>query len=159
MFIDHTEVDIVVVDEENRQPLPGRPWLTLAINVFSRMVTGFHLSMSEPSRLSLGMCTLPAIFDKTGWLSEHGVSEEWPVAGLPELVDIDNGPDLKSAAFQRACENEGIRIDYRPRGSPHFGGRIERLMETMMQDVHTLPGTTFSSMSERGRKIRRNPPV
>lgn len=150
--IDHTEVDVVVVDEENRQPLPGRPWLTLAIDVFSRMVTGFHLSMSEPSRLSLGMCMLRATFDKTGWLSEHEVSEEWPVAGLPELIGVDNGSDFKSAAFQRACENEGIRIEYRPRGSPHYGGHIERLMGTMMQDVHALPGTTFSNIAERGRQ-------
>ncbi|ESX09817.1 hypothetical protein X767_32630 [Mesorhizobium sp. LSJC264A00] len=27
--IDHTQVDVTVVDEEHRQPLPGRPWLTL----------------------------------------------------------------------------------------------------------------------------------
>src|SRR5262249_36672907 len=48
--IDHTEIDIIVVDELTRTPLPGRPWLTLAIDVFSRVVTGFHVSMSAPSR-------------------------------------------------------------------------------------------------------------
>jgi putative transposase len=40
--IDHTEIDIIVVDELTRTPLPGRPWLTLAIDVFSRVVTGLH---------------------------------------------------------------------------------------------------------------------
>jgi putative transposase len=38
--IDHTLVDVVVVDELERLPL-GRPWLTLAIDVASRMVNGF----------------------------------------------------------------------------------------------------------------------
>jgi putative transposase len=38
--IDHTKVDVFVVDEETRQPM-GRPWLTLAMDVSSRMVTGF----------------------------------------------------------------------------------------------------------------------
>ena len=150
--IDHTEVDVVVVDEENRQPLPGRPWLTLAIDVFSRMVTGFHLSMSEPSRLSMGLCMLRATFDKAAWLKDHDVSEEWPTVGLPEMIGVDNGSDFKSATFRRACENEGIRVEFRPPGRPHYGGHIERLMGTMMKDVHALPGTTFSSVAEGGRQ-------
>ncbi len=150
--IDHTEVDVVVVDEVNTQPLPGRPWLTLAIDVFSRMVTGFHLSMSEPSRLSIGLCMLRATFDKSAWLMDHNVGEEWPTVGLPEMIGVDNGSDFKSAAFRRACENEGIRVEFRPPGRPHYGGHIERLMGTMMKDVHALPGTTFSSVAERGRQ-------
>jgi putative transposase len=150
--IDHTAVDVVVVDEAKRLPLSGRPWLTLAIDVFSRMVTGFHLSMSEPSRLSMGLCMLRATFDKTEWLKDHGVTEEWPTVGLPETIGVDNGSDFKSATFRRACENEGIRVEFRLPGRPHYGGHIERLMGTMMKDVHALPGTTFSSVAERGRQ-------
>ena len=48
--MDHTKADVFVVDEETRQPL-GRPWLTLAMDVCSRMVTGFYLTMDAPSRL------------------------------------------------------------------------------------------------------------
>ena len=151
--IDHTKVDVVVVDEDNRKALPGRPYLTLAIDVFSRMVTGFELSMSEPSRLSNGLCMLRATFDKTAWLAEHGVIEEWPVVGLPERIGVDNGADFKSAAFQRACENEGVRVEFRPPGKARYGGHIERLMGTMMKDVHVLPGATFSNIVERGRQI------
>ena len=40
--VDHTRAGIIVVDEETREPI-GSPWLTLAIDVFSRMVTGFYL--------------------------------------------------------------------------------------------------------------------
>jgi putative transposase len=39
---------------------------------------------------------------------------------------------------------------YRPPGQPHFGGIVERLIGTMMQMVHELPGTTFSSTADRG---------
>jgi putative transposase len=46
--IDHTKVDIVVVDEQTREPI-GRPWITLAMYLFSRMVTGFHLSVRQRS--------------------------------------------------------------------------------------------------------------
>jgi DNA invertase Pin-like site-specific DNA recombinase len=35
-------------------------------------------------------------------------------------------------------------LRYRPPGQPHFGGVVERLIGTMMQMVHELPGTTQS---------------
>lgn len=38
--IDHTQVDVIVVDEQSRQEM-GRPWITLAVDVLTRMVTGF----------------------------------------------------------------------------------------------------------------------
>lgn len=38
--IDHTRVDAIVVDETHRLPI-GRPWLTLAVDVATRVVVGF----------------------------------------------------------------------------------------------------------------------
>jgi putative transposase len=38
--IDHTPVDVIVLDQQKRLPI-GRPWLTLAIDVCTRMVAGF----------------------------------------------------------------------------------------------------------------------
>lgn len=69
--IDHTKADIFVVDEETRKPI-GRPWLTLAMDVYNRMVTGFYLSMDAPSRLSTNLCLLHSVYDKTAWLKERG---------------------------------------------------------------------------------------
>jgi putative transposase len=68
------------------------------------------------------------------------------------MIGVDNGSDFKSSTFRRACENEGIRIESRPPGRPHYSGHIERLMGTVMKDVHALPGTTFSRAAERGRQ-------
>jgi putative transposase len=42
--IDHTLVDVIMVDEGDRLPI-GRPWLTLAIDVASRAVLGFLVSL------------------------------------------------------------------------------------------------------------------
>jgi len=47
--MDHTLVDVVLVDEVDREPI-GRPWLTLAIDVATRAVPGFHLSLEAPRR-------------------------------------------------------------------------------------------------------------
>jgi putative transposase len=147
--IDHTKADIFVVDEETRQPI-GRPWLTLAMDVCSRMVTGFYLTMEAPSRLSTSLCLLHSVFDKSAWLREREIRESWPVAGLPDMLHVDNGPDFRSRAFKRGCQDAGIAIDWRPPGEPHFGGHIERLIGTQMGKLHLLPGTTFSNAQELG---------
>ena len=65
--IDHTRADVSVVDKETREPI-GRPWLTLAMDVYSRMVTGFYLTMDAPSWLSTSLCLLHPVFDKSAWL-------------------------------------------------------------------------------------------
>jgi putative transposase len=65
-------------------------------------------------------------------------------------VHADNGSDFKGEALRRGCEDYGIRIEFRPPGRAHFGGHIERLIGTLMQRVHTLPGTTYSNPVERG---------
>ena len=143
--IDHTEVDVFLVDEKTRKTMDTRPWLTLAIDVFTRMVVGFHLSMDKPSRVSLGLCMLNAVYDKSSWLKEREIDASWPAAGLPEAVHADNGADFRSHAFSWACREEGIKVIFRPAGAPHYGGHIERLIGTMMGRVHFYPGSTFAN--------------
>jgi len=147
--IDHTRVDVVVVDEETREPI-GRPWITLAMDIFTRTVTGFYLTMDAPSRLSISLCLLHAVYDKTAWLAERKIVEKWPISGLPDTIHVDNGADFRSRAFERACRDEGINLIWRIPGEPHYGGHIERLIGTQMGAVHLLPGTTFGSIAERG---------
>ncbi|MGJ0505094.1 MAG: Mu transposase C-terminal domain-containing protein [Methylocystis sp.] len=154
--IDHTEVDVFLVDEKTRETTKKRPWLTLAIDVFTRMVVGFHLSMDKPSRVSLGLCMLNAVYDKSAWLKEREIDASWPAAGLPEAVHADNGADFRSRAFAWACREEGIKLIFRPPGAPHYGGHIERLIGTMMGRVHFYPGSTFANpIARQGNKPGR----
>jgi putative transposase len=73
------------------------------------------------------------------------------MSGKPREIFTDNATEFKCEALQRGCEQHGIKQSYRPLGQPHFGGIIERLIGTMMEMVHGLPGTTFSNSAERGR--------
>jgi len=147
--IDHTLVDVIVVDSLTRAPIQ-RPWLTLAIDVCSRCVVGFHLSLEAPSATSVALCLTQAVLPKAGWLSARELQGEWPVRGIPERLHLDNGKDFHSEALRRGCEQYGIAVDYRPVRTPHYGGHIERLIGTMMGKVHLLPGTTFSNITEKG---------
>lgn len=146
---DHTPVDLIVVDDLERKPI-GRPYLTVTIDVYSRCITGFYLSLDAPSAVSVGLCLRQAVLAKEEWLAAHGIEGEWPIYGKPEQLYVDNGAEFHSEALRRGCEQHGIIVDYRPVGQPQYGGIVERVIGTLMQLVHDLPGTTFSNVAERG---------
>lgn len=147
--IDHTPVDVIVVDSVTRAPIQ-RPWLTLAIDVYSRCVVGFHLSLEAPSATSVALCIAHAALPKEGWLSQRGIAETWPVSGIMRTLHLDNAKEFRSEALRRGCEQYGISLDYRPVRTPHYGGHIERLIGTLMGKVHLLPGTTVSNVQAKG---------
>ena len=147
--IDHTLVDVIVVDRAHRQPLQ-RPWVTLAIDVASRMVAGFYLTLEPPSALSVSLAVQHLVQPKLDWLDGLGIDADWPTAGLPETIHVDNAKEFRSKAMRRGAEEHGISLQYRPIGSPHYGGHIERLIGTMMGAAQLLPGSTFSNIKDRG---------
>ncbi|UOO77378.1 DDE-type integrase/transposase/recombinase [Neisseria sp. Dent CA1/247] len=146
--IDHTQVDLILVDDKTRQPI-GRPWLTLAIDVYSRMICGYYLSLDAPSETSVGLCVSYAVLPKESWLEAKKIGGKWEVWGLPNKIHVDNGSDFRSNTFRRACAEYGINLEFRPVRTPHYGGHIERLIGTMMEEVHQLPGTTFSNVKHK----------
>jgi putative transposase len=146
--IDHTPGDVILVDERTRKPL-GRPWLTLAIDVNTRMVVGLHVSFDNPSFKSVGACIAQAICTKSAYLKSLGVEGEWPVWGLMSSIHVDNGKDFRSKGLIRACENYCIDLQWRPVGLPEYGGHIERLMGTVANELAKIPGKTFANTRDR----------
>ena len=147
--VDHTLADIILVDSFERKPI-GRPWVTPTIDIATRMVTGYYVSLEAPSRLSVALCLTRADARKAALLADLGSSAPWPAQGRPRSIHVDNGSDFRSRTFQGACAEWGIDLTYRPLARPHFGGHIERLIGTMMGAVHLLPGTTESSIAAKG---------
>lgn len=147
--IDHTPLDIILVDDIHRQPI-GRPWLTLLIDVFSRMVLGFYISFDPPGNLSLGLCLAHAFLPKEKWLAQLGIETAWPCWGIPRTIHADNAKEFRGNMLQKACKEYGIDLEWRPVATPHYGAHIERLLGTLNREVHAAPGTTFSKPAERG---------
>lgn len=148
--IDHTTMDVMVVDEEARLPI-GRPSLTLAIDVFTRCIVGMLVTLEAPSATSVGLCLAHAVTDKSSWLEHLGLDVGlWPMHGKMKKIHLDNAPEFKSEALKRGCEQHRIERDYRPKMQPHYGGIIERVIGTAMKKAHELPGTTFSDIKDCG---------
>ena len=147
--IDHTKFDIMLVDDIHRLCI-GRPWVTVAIDVFSRMVVGIYVSFEPPNSMSVGLCIAHAILPKERWLAKLGLSTSWPCWGVMQRIHVDNGREFRGNMLQRACKEYNIDLEWRPVKMPRYGAHIERLLGTFNQEIHSLPGTTFSSVAERG---------
>ena len=147
--IDHTPLDVCIVDDTSRLNI-GRPWLTLAIDVFSRCVVGFYLSLDTPSTVSVGMALVHAILPKDGWLAARGFDNDWPMRGRPVIVHADNDKTFRTKLLNRTVKDYRFQVNWRPVKTPHWGGHIERLLGTLNFNFHTVPGTTFSNPRQRG---------
>ena len=65
--IDHTPMDIVVVDDLYRQPL-GKPYLTLVTDVVTRCILGFVISFVPPGAGTVSLCMTLIVSPKAAWL-------------------------------------------------------------------------------------------
>lgn len=147
--IDHAIVDLIVVSPVSRLEI-GRPWITLAIDVHTRCVVGWHVAFEVPDQTSVGLTIDHACSPKNTFLKDLGIDLEYPVYGVMEQVHWDNGKSFQAKGIQRQCELRGIDTIVRPVRRPHWGQYIERYIGTFMGDVHMLPGTTFSNSKARG---------
>jgi putative transposase len=147
--IDHTPMDVIVVDEEHRQPIQ-RPSLTVVIDVYSRMVLGFAMYLEKPSAFTAGLAIAHAILPKEDWLTGAGVQAEWPCWGKMRTIHCDNAKEFRGTVIGRACQDHDITVDHRPPREPRYGGHIERGFRTWLTRARRLKGTTFSNVQQKG---------
>jgi putative transposase len=149
--IDHTQLDMFVVDEEYRLPI-GRPWLTAAVDKYSRMILGYYLSFTPPSALSVMQCLLHSIKPKT-YLQElySSVENTWDAYGIPETIASDNGLEFLGDDYEDACLQLGMAIYRCPVRMPWFKAVVENYFTIQNRRLlHRMPGTTFSNIIDKG---------
>lgn len=149
--IDHTILDLIVVDEKTYLPL-GRPTLTIALDRCTRCICGYHISYDPPSYISIMKCLAHAIKPKEYVRNKFPIVENnWLCWGIPQLVVVDNGREFHSKDFEAAALSLLIEIRYCPAGQPWWKGAVERAFRTLGKTmIHMLPGTTFSNIADRG---------
>ena len=157
--IDHTPIDIILVDETDRRSI-GRATLTIVIDVCTRMIAGFSVSLHAPSTLSTALALSHAILPKEEWIREHDIHDpglgdrkvkiEWPIWGPPQKIHVDNAKEFRGSGLLRGCQEHGVTLENRPKGQPQYGGTVERAFGQFMRVTHRLKGTTFSNVAMKG---------
>lgn len=151
--IDHTPLDLFLIDERTSLPL-GRPTLTMAIEHFSRMPYGYYLSFGDPSAAAVIGALRHGILPKTlnqSALPKLPIENDWPVYGMFETLVTDNGLEFHGVDIEGLANDLGFVIVYCPKRQPRFKGVIERYLKTInYYFAHQLPGTSMARFMERG---------
>jgi len=66
--------------------------------------------------------------------------------GYPEMIRVDNGPELRSSVFKAWAKRHNILIQYIQPGKPAQNGFIERFNRTYREEI--LDMNLFSSLAE-----------
>jgi putative transposase len=149
--IDHTPLDVQLVDEETGLVI-GRPYLTIVLDRFSRMVMGYLLHLSAPNTESVLRAIERSIRPKSELLKRFpNVKNEWWARGLPTRIVPDNAAEFHAGDLILGFDELGIEIMYPASRAPQKKGAIERFFSTQnLGLIHNLPGTTFSNTQQRG---------
>jgi putative transposase len=144
--LDHTPIDLIVIDEVTKKTL-GRAWATFLIDAFTRMVVGFYISMKAPSRKSVVAAIKHAISPKAYVKTLYPeIKTPYPCWGACSTLVVDNGRDLHANDAKRVMAELNLVVQYCPRKRPNYKGKIERFLKTFnYQFIHLLPGTTFAN--------------
>ncbi len=150
VMMDHTLLPVMIVDDVHRLPIK-RAWITLAIDVFSRVCLGFYLTLDPPSAMSAGMCVTHCMLPKNEWLSQRPTTGgKWPFFGTMDVLHCDNAKEFRGDMLLLACNEYDIDLTLRPVKKPRYGAYVERLMGTVSEALKSLKGATFSGPDEKG---------
>ncbi len=134
VHLDHTEEDLWLRDSQTRQPL-GRPWLSIAIDAFTKMVLAFVVMFDAPSAVTDLLLIRELIRRRHRF---------------PSVIVTDHGSDFRSKYLQQLLAENFVTIEYRPKGSPRYGGIGEEIFDKVHSDLtHGLMGNTKISKTPR----------
>ena len=139
--VDHLELQVEVVDEESRMAI-GRAWMTVLIDVFSRCLCGYYVTLEAPGNLSLGLAMAHAILPKDETLKTLSYGATWPVHGLMTILHADNAGEFHGNMLEVAAAEYSIELMYRKVRHPNYGGFIESYLGTLSDDLRRVPGAT-----------------
>jgi putative transposase len=129
VMIDHTRVDTwaALYNENGTRVLVERPWLTLAIDVYSRMILGAVLTYEGPSVYSALRCLRQVVRNKRFLIERYGYHKGATDGyGRPTTVIVDNAWEFTGISFQVCCEAVGIHVIWAPVKCPEFKPYAER---------------------------------
>jgi putative transposase len=137
---DHSQVDVLLVDSEGE--LVGRPWLTIAIDISSGCVMGFHLGYEVPNPQVVMLALRHAILPKQ-YSGEYKLQHQWQTHGLPQHFYTNYGISVRSDRLKQIATKLGFTNHFQSR--PFDSHVVERLFGRLNTELFSaLPGCSRS---------------
>ncbi|MDD2098723.1 MULTISPECIES: integrase catalytic domain-containing protein [Pseudomonas] len=131
---DSHEMDILIVDHIGR--ILGRPWLHVLVEVSTRYIIGYELSLTPP-------CAEKFLKSLRMALSSE---DESRYGGRTVEITVDNGAEAANGSVQNVGHLLCINIHYAPPGTPNAKAIVERFFGTLnTQLTHAMEGSTGSN--------------
>jgi hypothetical protein len=141
--LDHTELDIQLVDSRDPSIRLGRPWASFLIDAYSRRILALWLSFDPPSY-------------RAAMMSFRLCGQRW--LRLFERLGVDGGKEFASVYFETLLARWEVGKETRPAAKPRFGSVLERLIGSAnLELIHNLPGNTKLSRNVRQLSKETNP--
>jgi putative transposase len=133
VHLDHTQLDLELVSQMGTRL--GRPWVTFAMDAYSRRILGVYLSFDPPAYRACMMVLRACV-------RRH--------QRFPQSIVVDGGPEFHSVYFESLLARYYCTKKTRPTAHPRFGSVIERLFGTTNTAfIHTLRGNTQAAVVPR----------
>lgn len=148
--IDWTPVDVMLINPNTGKA--ERPNLIYGIDKFTGYPLGYYIKFGAVDTNSLKQCILHIIMPKR-YLKETypKVKNDWITYGIPQTIVLDNAKVNESRDLEDALLQLNIQTLYVKVGSGNQKASIENAFKTLnVKYFHSLPGTTFSNIQERG---------
>jgi putative transposase len=143
VMFDHTPADAWAnVENASGQVLmQERPWLMLAVDVFSRAPLAAILTFEQPSIATVVLCMKQLIRKKDFLPPElrnyKNFDDFW---GKPSFIIVDCAWEFAEVSFQTMCESMGISIIWAPIHTPEFKCHVEHAFDLLNKLYwHRLP--------------------
>lgn len=130
-------IDVMVVND--RGTVIGRAWLTVMLDVRSRVIIGWDISINPPC------------IEKTLRAFKNSLSSGGTTTGLASTYIMDNGSEFAGKKIGYIMHLLGSNVVYCEPYTPDQKPFVERWFKTHnIRFAHHLSGTTFSDPDERG---------
>lgn len=141
---DHKELSIEVLAP--RAQRPRRPWVTLFLDEYSRLIMGWAISLQPSQAEVLAALRKAVVVD----------AERGPFGGIPLTLRVDRGLEFAANAIQDAAATLGCLTHRCTAYEPWLKGKIERVNRTIEQsDAAVRTAALDRRATARGRPARR----
>ena len=151
--IDATICDIYLRSKKYPDRLIGRPVLYIVIDVYTRMIVGYHVALSGPSWETAKLALMNAMSDKVGYCASLGrviADAQWPSRHVCRKLVIDRGTDVAGSNGAAAAKGLGYKRARLPPYRPDWKGLVESRFDLIQEgEIKWAPGASHGR--ERGQ--------
>jgi len=162
--LERVEIDTTKLDRLNvnltGSTILSRAYLTTALDVATRMVVGFIVTLTHPSSADIRRLIRISILPKDPErLKSMGVKTSWPAMGVWKSAPCDNGNEYVGGQTKKAFAIVGTIVVINPPRTPQHKPYIEIVQKTLTNlGIHEAAGSTMNNPGARGeRRPDRDP--